>query len=179
MKDNDLITALQKRDDAALEQLIAAYGEFIHRVILHYLPNDYERTFVADIENRCYFQVWTKIRMFDPSKGNFEAWLGTVVKNQTTDYKRGLRATYNILSVDDSHLDENVNLATEVEEPVDYQQIFAPLTDSQRQIFEMFYVADLTVPEIAKELHIHRLSVYKQLSRGRKKLQQEVERHDL
>ncbi|KRM79911.1 hypothetical protein FC84_GL000610 [Lapidilactobacillus dextrinicus DSM 20335] len=57
MDEQTVITALRHHDEKALGQLIEHYGDFIQQVVLHNLPTSYERGFLHDIENRCYYQV--------------------------------------------------------------------------------------------------------------------------
>lgn len=176
MDEQDVIAALRNHDEKALGQLIENYGDFIHQVVLHNLPTSYERGFVQDVENRCYYQVWSKIATYDSTKGEFKAWLGTVVKNQTIDYKRGLRGTFQTLTIDEKFLADDA--VSQTDEPIDYDVLFAPLSETERQIFKLYFIDDLTPKEIAKNLHMRPLAVYKHLSRGRRKLQQEVDQHD-
>lgn len=176
MDEQEVIDALRRHDEKALGQLIENYGDFIQQVILHNLPTTYERSFLGDVENRCYYQVWSKITNYDAAKGEFKAWLGTVVKNQAIDYKRGIKGTFETLAIDDNFLaDDAVSV---IEEPIDFETLFAPLSDTERQIFKLYFSDDLTPKEIAKQLHMRPLAVYKHLSRGRHKLQQEVDQHD-
>lgn len=176
MDEQVVITALRHHDEKALGQLIEHYGDFIQQVVLHNLPTSYERGFLHDIENRCYYQVWTKITSYDETKGEFKAWLGTVVKNQTIDYKRGLKGTFQTLAIDETYLASDQ--VDQIKDEIDYNELFAPLSETERQVFNLYLIEDLTPKEIAKTLHLRSLAVYKHLSRGRRKLKQEVEQHD-
>ncbi|WP_125606109.1 sigma-70 family RNA polymerase sigma factor [Lapidilactobacillus bayanensis] len=176
MDEQDVIDALRHHDEKALGQLIENYGDFIQQVILHNLPTSYERGFVQDVENRCYYQVWSKITTYDATKGEFKAWLGTVVKNQAIDYKRGIKGTFQTLAIDENFLVDDAVSTTE--EPLDYDELFAPLSETERKIFKLYFIDDLTTKEIAKTLNMRSLAVYKHLSRGRRKLKQEVNQHD-
>ncbi len=86
--DDELVAALARHQEAALTALIDQYGDFIWQVVWHYLQGEYMRGYTLDIENRSYYQIWQKIALYNPSKGAFKSWLGTVVKNQTLDYIR-------------------------------------------------------------------------------------------
>ncbi|MFD1465328.1 RNA polymerase sigma factor [Lapidilactobacillus mulanensis] len=64
-------------------------------------------------------------------------------------------------------------------EPLDFDALFTPLSPTERQVFQLYFIDDLTPQEIAAKLKMKRLAVYKHLSRGRLKLKQEVKQHDL
>ena len=66
----------------------------------------------------------------------------------------------------------------QIKDEIDYNELFAPLSETERQVFNLYLIEDLTPKEIAKTLHMRSLAVYKHLSRGRHKLKQEVEQHD-
>lgn len=168
MEEAELITRLRAQDEAALTELVVSYGGFINQVILHNLPNDFQRDFTEDIANRCFYQVWMHIGQYDADKGTFKNWLSAIVKHQTIDYQRGLKATTKAIS-----LDKVIVPTPPVTEELDYDKLFASLSKTEQQVFMLFYRDDYLPEEIAKKMRMRRLTVYKHLSRGRKKLQEE------
>ena len=168
MEEAELIARLRAQDEAALTELVVSYGGFINQVILHNLPNDFRRDFTADIANRCFYQVWSHIGQYDADKGTFKNWLSAIVKHQTIDYQRGLKAM-----LQNTTLDHVVLSTPPITEKLDYETIFASLSKTEREVFMLFYRDDLLPEEIGKKLRMKRWSVYKHLSRGRKKLQEE------
>lgn len=95
-----LIAQLQAHDEAAMMSLVTLYGAFIRQVVWHQLQTPEERNDTADVENRIFYKVWSKIDQFDPAKGTFQAWLGTIAKHQAIDYRRGLKASLQALDID-------------------------------------------------------------------------------
>lgn len=166
MTDEELVKKLQAHDEDALEALIELYGDFIRQVVWRYLRGEYQRGYTLDIENRSYYQVWAKIDRYDPAKGNFPAWLGTVVKHQTLDYKKGLAATFQNLD-----LLPDAIASTEPLTPPDWSELFTVLNEQEQQIFNLFFVEGLYPAEIAKQLKLKPATVYQNLSRGRRKIQ--------
>ncbi|MFD1392346.1 RNA polymerase sigma factor [Lacticaseibacillus jixianensis] len=162
-----MIAQLKAHDEAALMSLVTLYGAFIRQVVWHQLRTAAERSDTADVENRIFYKVWAKIDQFDPARGTFEAWLGTIAKHQALDYQRGLKASLAALDID------TVILADQPPaEEADLEALFAALSAPERQVFERYFVQQQTVPEIAKALHIKPSTVYQHISRGRKKLRQ-------
>lgn len=172
-----LISALKQHQADSMNQLIELEGDFIHQLVMHNLPSQYERGYLEDVENRCYYQIWTHIEAYDATRGEFRPWLSAVVRNQAKDYKRGLKATFKTMALDETYLaDLETPPATE---PLDFDALFTPLSPTERQVFQLYFIDDLTPQEIAAKLKMKRLAVYKHLSRGRLKLKQEVKQHDL
>ncbi|WP_125766340.1 RNA polymerase sigma factor [Lapidilactobacillus wuchangensis] len=171
--DEELVAALAQHQEAALSALIDQYGDFIRQVVWHYLQGEYLRGYTLDIENRSYYQIWQKIDLYDADKGTFKSWLGTVVKNQTLDYIKGLAGIKQ-----DVAMPTTLNTAAE-EEPTepDWATLFRPLNDQERAIFQLYFVDGQFPAEIAKQLHIKPATVYKNLSRGRLKIQKEALKH--
>jgi RNA polymerase sigma factor, sigma-70 family len=174
MTDEELVAALAEHQEAALTALIDQYGDYIRQVVWHYLQGEYMRGYTMDIENRAYYQIWQKIALYDASKGSFKSWLGTVVKNQTLDYIKGLAGIKQ--DVVFSAAEAVVTEEAPTSDP-DWATLFKPLNDQERAIFQLYFVADQFPAEIAKQLHIKPATVYKNLSRGRLKIQKEALAH--
>lgn len=87
MNSVDLINALLKRHDDALEQLKLHYGPLIRYVIAPILPDarDREETF-----NDIILRVWDRIDQFDPRHGSWTNWLSAIARNAAIDRARKL-----------------------------------------------------------------------------------------
>ncbi|MFD1428770.1 sigma-70 family RNA polymerase sigma factor [Lacticaseibacillus mingshuiensis] len=165
--DEALVAKLRVQDDSALDDLIDQYGDFIRMVILHHLTSDYQRGFSRDIENRVYYQVWSKGATFDSAKGSFKNWLSAVIKHCAIDYQRGLAGTLATMDLDEAVVEQ-----APPDDPIDYAGLFAPLSDVERQVFQLYFQNDRTPEEIARQLHMRRGAVYQHLSRGKKKIRE-------
>ncbi len=170
MEETEIVRRLQAQDESVLVDFMTAYGDFIGQVINYNLRDSYSRQFFEDIENRCFYQIWSKIGSYNASKGEFKAWLGTVVKYQTIDYKRGLRASLRDMEIDDSFIATHETPASHDE--IDLEPIFKLLTPTERQVFDLYFNEDLYPEEISKKLQMSTNAVYTNLSRGRKKIKE-------
>lgn len=174
MTDEQIISQLRAHDEAGLVALMEQYGQLVRQIIWRYLRSEYERGYTRDIENRAYYRIWQKIALYDASKGSFKSWLGTVVKNQTLDYIKGLAGIKQDVAF--SAAEAVVTEEAPTSDP-DWATLFKPLNDQERAIFQLYFVADQFPAEIAKQLHIKPATVYKNLSRGRLKIQKEALAH--
>lgn len=166
MDNETLLAQLRAHDEAGLDALIDQYGALIRQVIWRYLRGGYERGYTQDIENRCYYKIWAKIDTYDPTKGNFEAWVGTIAKHQALDYKKGLKGTFQDLDLAADYL-----AAEDPEPEIDWQPYLQQLSGQQLTVFKLFFVDGLYPMEIAQQLKMKPTAVYKNLSRARQKIQ--------
>lgn len=167
MTDEQIISQLRAHDEAGLVALMEQYGQLVRQIIWRYLRSEYERGYTRDIENRAYYRIWANIDQYRSEKGNFAAWLGTIVKNQTLDYKWGLSGAYQDLDL----LPEYVATTT-LDEDIDWEPYLQQLSGPMQQVFKLFFVDGLYPVEIAKELKMKPATVYKNLSRARQKIQE-------
>ncbi|WP_179394367.1 RNA polymerase sigma factor [Lacticaseibacillus absianus] len=165
MDDDEIVARLKAQDERAFDGLIDRYGAFIRQVIWHQVRSEAMRAYTEDIENRVYYKVWANAAQFDPARGQFKQWLGSLVKHQTIDYVRGLKGTLATLDID--------NIALAAPEPaadVSLTQYFAVLSPTEKQVFELFFADGRTPEEISQQLKMRVAAVYKHLSRGRAKI---------
>lgn len=84
----DLITAMKKRDQDALKEVIDQYGKLILYIIHKSLSSPMEKQYVDDCYNDVFTVIWFHIEQFDMEKGNFKSWMIGITKLKTLEYKR-------------------------------------------------------------------------------------------
>ncbi len=84
----DLITAMKKRDQDALKEVIDQYGKLILYIIHKSLSSPMEKQYVDDCYNDVFTVIWFHIEQFDMEKGNFKSWMIGITKLKTLEYKK-------------------------------------------------------------------------------------------
>jgi len=77
--------ALDHSENAAWEEFIAFYKHLVLSILEQYRvsPND-----IADLTQVIMIKVSAKLNTYDPSKGKFRTWLGTLTRNEIIMYYR-------------------------------------------------------------------------------------------
>ncbi len=85
MNSADLIDALRKRSEDALDQLKLHYGPLIRYIIAPILTDERDRDeAMSDI----LLRVWNRIDQFDPALGSWTSWLSAIARNAAIDRAR-------------------------------------------------------------------------------------------
>lgn len=76
MEDSEIIALYFRRDEAAIAETAAKYGDFCRKIALNILPSDED---AKECVNDAYLQAWNSIPPNRPD--HLGAWLGRVVRN--------------------------------------------------------------------------------------------------
>lgn len=85
MNSADLIDALLRRSEDALDQLKLHYGPLIHYVIAPILTDERDRD---EAMSDVLLRVWNRIGQFDPEQGSWTSWLSAIARNAAIDRAR-------------------------------------------------------------------------------------------
>lgn len=144
-----LVAAAQRSDKRAFDALVSA-----HRAPLRgFLTRRVGGEAMEDVFQETLLAAWVALPRFEP-RVRFKSWLYRIALNKAADYCRaqkrlwaretGLDAGDNLRARDDVHA------AVEQNETV--QTALACLPDAQREVLELYYYAELTLPQIAQVL---------------------------
>jgi len=167
-----LIKRAQNGDIRAFNKLFNRYKSFVDSVLFHYLKDMDE---AKDITNIVFLKVYNKLNTFTAYK-SFGGWLRIIANRTAIDYLREMKHRDTVVE------DEDVRLTSL--EPVDtnevdlvnrltYNQLleyFKDFPSNVQRICEMFYIENLTVEQIGKELNIPTGTIKSILSRTRAKI---------
>ena len=78
MTDRELMQALARREDPAMEALLGRYGGLLRYVIGGVLPHKQE---AEDCFGDVCLQLWEKAALYDPEKGALAPWLTALARN--------------------------------------------------------------------------------------------------
>jgi RNA polymerase sigma factor (sigma-70 family) len=163
--DENVIQQIKLKNEKTIPYLIKTYGGLLNAIIRKYLngnQQDMEECF-ADV----LVSIWFHIDSFDSTKNEFKQWIVAIAKYRAIDYIRKSvkleqhRSKY--------ELDERISNQT-YSKTLEISILFKELTDTERTIFEKYYVEGVPSKEIANEFQAKESWVHNKLSRGRKKL---------
>lgn len=161
-----------------MDQLILQYSNLIYGVIGSVLGEHHERGEIEECYNDVLLILWYKIDSFRIEKGQFKNWLISIAKFKALDYKRKIKRkrieqTIEQLILQDGEDVEKVLLQEEEKEFV--LQAINQLDDVDNSIFYQRYIADESIEDISKRLHMSTSAIYTRLSRGKQKLKRVME----
>jgi RNA polymerase sigma factor (sigma-70 family) len=152
--ENELITALQKKDGAAFTYLYQHYRGALYQVILQFIPQE---ELAGDLLQEVFVTIWKNIDKYDSKKGRLFTWMHTIARNSAMNAIRSKsflqakknQSTEDLVTKIDSqaHVKPNINL-------IGLRQQVHELRDDYKLVIELSYYQGLTHEEISKILKI-------------------------
>lgn len=153
--DEEILVAIQQRDDAALGVLYDRHGRLAFALAYRVVG---ERGAAEDIVQEAFLAVWRRATSFRPDRGTPRSWLMAIVHNAAIDRRRGRFKR----EQSDVQLDEVAfRLETDAEDTfatvagtLDAEQVRAALLTlpvEQRQAIELAFFTGLTHQEISNK----------------------------
>lgn len=163
----NVVQQIMLKNEKTIGYLIKTYGGLLNGIIRKYLignEQDIEECF-ADV----LVSIWFHIGSFDVTKNEFKQWIAAIAKYRAIDYVRKAEKTKQYVSnyeFDERSLRQQNSKLNEM----DLSSLLNELNDTERAIFEKYYVEGVPTEEIASEFRAKQSWVHNKLSRGRKKL---------
>ncbi len=144
-----LVTAAQRGERRAFDTLVRS-----HQTLLRaFLTRRVGPEAVEDVLQETWLAAWAALPGFH-GRSRFKAWLFSIAQHKIQDHFRARGRS------ETEALDENVS-SEDVGQRDPYAAVdlrhtvltmLSPLPDAQREVLEMYYYAELTLPEIAQAL---------------------------
>jgi RNA polymerase sigma-70 factor (ECF subfamily) len=174
-KEIGIIKRAQAGDKSAFNWIYKRYKGFVTHVLNHYL-NDYDEA--KDIANVVFLKVHKKLSTF-VEYDSFGGWLRIITNRVAIDYIRKQKQFRRMKSLDseDYRLWSKDQLTPDADlvNRQTYGEVienFKMLPKKHQEIMRLFYVENLTVPQIVDAMNMSKGTVKSILSRSRKKLKQ-------
>ena len=176
MNEPEFITAAQKGDAAAFNQLVREYQASVYRTAYRVLG---ERAAAEDATQDAFISAFKHMRAY--RGGSFKAWLLRIVTNACYDQLRvkQRRPAISLEATDEDSLEPNW-IADRGESPQDFaerrelgstlQRAIATLADDQRVTLVLTDVEGLSYDEVAQAMGTNVGTVKSRLSRARAEL---------
>lgn len=156
----------QRREEAALEEVVRRHGP----ALLTYLRRYVSRDEAEDVLQQTLVDAWRWADRYDPNQ-RFTGWLFTIAYRRAVDVLRSRRPTAvdidalpDLVGDDGRETAERYAVAAEVRATLDR------LPAHERRVLELAYWEDLTQAEIAARLAVPLGTVKARASRGTRRL---------
>ncbi|MDP4132804.1 MAG: sigma-70 family RNA polymerase sigma factor [Bacillota bacterium] len=173
-RDKKIVEGILKHNEKAFELFIDVYGGLIKSIVKYHMSAFTE--YQSDCINDILLSIWQNMKSYDESKNSLNNWVGAVCKYKCIDYKR---KNYENFRFDE--LDENIPYDKDDFNNVlesEIQSILYCLEPKDRELFYKHYILGEKINEIAKKENKSPDYFFNRLSRGRKKLSQNLQRSD-
>lgn len=174
-KEIAIIKRAQAGDESAFSWIFHKYNRLVVSILYGYIK-DWDES--RDIANIVFLKVHDKLSKFTTYE-SFGGWLRILTNRVAIDYIRVKGNQRFTLGEEDVQVTDSESIEQSEEEIVDHLlsarilEILDNYPPNTRKIFEMFYIDNVPVYQIATNLRIPVGTVKSTLSRTRKKLQKQ------
>jgi RNA polymerase sigma-70 factor, ECF subfamily len=179
--EDEVVTRSQCRDLAAFELLVRKYQPYAFSLAMKFLCDEAE---ASDVVQDSFLRVWNNIDRYDPRQ-KFTTWLYKIVTNRCVDRFRSLkRSRRSFFSRDRDPVMEDLPDERDWERIRSYEQLAEiiqalsnRLSRTQRLVFTLRDLQDLTVDEVVEITGLSIGSVKTNLHYARKSIRDVLVRH--
>jgi RNA polymerase sigma-70 factor (ECF subfamily) len=173
-----LVQEARKQNRAAFDALVYAHHDRLRAFLLRRVGADA----VEDVIQETFLAAWQALPRLD-LRVRFKTWLFSIAVHKAADYHRSQgRRSEAETPLDFERLPalpSAQDTATDVENRATVQLLLDHLSDEQRQLLEMYYFAELTLPEIATVLNRNLNTLKYQFYRAHALAAQHLEQLDM
>lgn len=150
--EEELVKLLKSKDANAFSYLYDNYSAALYGVILRILKQD--EGAAEDILQDVFMKIWSKIAMYDASKGTLFTWMINIARNSAIDTLRTVKKV-EVHSIDDNvaTIDKQHQSGSR-EDFIGVKEVLTQLKAEHKIIIDMAYFGGYTQDEIAKSLNI-------------------------
>ena len=171
MQDELIIKYIKKKKEVGMELLIDNYRGILTSVVRKHLGVliNYEEECIDDV----LLSIWDNIKSFDKNKNQFKNWICAIAKYKAIDYKRKYLDKVETLDMTDEiyYIDKDL-VKQETKEEV--EEILSHLNEKDRELFVKHYLEDIDLETIALKSNTKVSNLYNRLSRGRKRIRENM-----
>lgn len=144
-----LVLAAQKRDRSAFDALTHGYTPLLRGFLLRRVPQET----ADDILQETLLAAWTALPGYS-HRARFKAWLFAIASRKCVDFYRARGRTNVEVSLEE--VEGEMGLQKDAYAAVDQQQaiqsVLLLLPAEQREVIDLYYYAELSLPEVAQVL---------------------------
>lgn len=163
----NVVQQIKLKNEDCIPYVLKTYGGLLNAIIRKYLQRNQQdiEECMADV----LVSIWFHIDSFDSTKNEFRQWIAAIAKYRAIDYVR--KSEKSKQNLNKFEFDERLSsqpISKQIE--FDMSSLLNELNDTERTIFEKYYIEGVPSKEIANEFKTKESWVHNKLSRGRKKL---------
>ena len=176
--EKNFISRLKKQKEDALEYIMNHYGGLVHGISYQILGHISHQA-VDECVNDILLLIWQRAHQFDGDTQDFKKWVGMITKYKAIDYYRALekqktREQYNEQIISEQSIPDLQAAFLQKEQRNELLVAISGLPEIDRDIFIMKYFLNIPSNDIAEALQLSVTAIDNRLSRGRKKLAQNI-----
>lgn len=160
-------------DRAAFDSLAQRYDAELRLFVARRVDRDA----VDDVLQDVWLAVWSALPRFD-RRSRFRTWMYGICLNKCKDFYRQQLRVAGRVPLDDSTLGAADGQQGAVELQDQVQRLVAELSEPQREVVELYYYGELTMPEIATILQRNLNTVKYQFYRAHSELEAKMRETD-
>jgi len=133
-------------DRAAFDDLVTEHAQALRLFLERRVPSEA----VDDLAQEVWLAAWSALRSFD-RRSAFQTWLCSIGLNKVRDYYRRDRRQASEISLHETeHQVELPDHGQAIELRDSVRSMVSKLPASQREVVELYYCCEYTLPEVAK-----------------------------
>lgn len=173
MTEKQLIKKAKKNSRQAQTELYEQYSRYWFSICLRY---NSDRNMAADILQESIIKIFSKMKQFDDSKGEFKSWSSRIVVNENLMFIRKKSSFIQEQELNDDLLVYDVN-----ESPIDklgaeeLTTLISSLPIGYRNVFNLYVIDGYNHKEISEMLAISEGTSKSQLHKARNLLKRKLE----
>ncbi|MDP2877405.1 MAG: sigma-70 family RNA polymerase sigma factor [Holophaga sp.] len=150
--DSDLLQAIARHEEEALESLFEKFGGRV----LAYVRTLGGQSFPAeDAVQEVFLTLWQKAALFSTGAGSAEAWIFTITRHKVFDILRAHRSTKEDIDPDLERWPvQDLQPQTNAEDTLSLQKALSMLPVEQQAPIRLAYMGGLTYEETARQLGV-------------------------
>ena len=172
MTDEARIIKAARQDPKAFGELYRLYVEQVFRYLFSKIGNLHEAEDVTAQTFLAAFESFDKFRQ----DGHFASWLFGIARNKAMDH---FRRRDNLSSMDESSEipveDNTLSKVIQTEQEQALSKLIQALTEKERELLRLRFLAEMSFPEIARFLHRNEEAVKKRTYRLLARLHSQLE----
>jgi RNA polymerase sigma-70 factor (ECF subfamily) len=156
--DSQLLSRVRSRDPDALIVLYQKYSARVFSLLCRILEDN---STAEEVLQDTFYRLWTRVELFDATKGSLLSWLFTIARNIALDFKRKESRRGNLYvplvgeqsGSSQAALLHEMSLAGSDDNNTEaVREAMKQLPDEQRKVIELAYWEGLTQEELAVRL---------------------------
>lgn len=168
-KDRELLARIAKQDSAALRALYGAYQVKLYRFLIRIVRNE---AIAEELVNETFMKVWTKAGSFS-GQSTVSTWIFTVARNEAISLlRKKTEATLEegvAEQIEDESDTQDVSVAKQDKGEL-MRECINKLSDAHREIVDLVYYQEKTIPEVSEILQIPANTVKTRMFHARQQL---------
>lgn len=147
MTDDDLLTAIARRETAAFEKLYDRYARSAYSLALGMLGNS---NVASEVVQEIFLSIWKQAERYEKSRGSARSWILAVAHHKSVDALR--RQKVRVTEEVPPHLSDEQDVMADALRKVEGQQVreaLKTLPEPQKESIALAYFAGLSHQEIS------------------------------